>query len=328
MPCFSPNPVFFASRPDGKRDVVFKNSREDKSLFQRGLPVTVFTHPDTGEVVNSKLPCGNCIGCRLEKSRQWAVRMVNEAQMYEENSFVTLTFSPEFLPKDGSLDISHMTDFLHRLRSKLRYGVKYLDRFGVERVFKRDNIRYFYCGEYGDKLGRPHYHIAFFNLDVPDKVYWKSVNGFKYYTSKILSDVWQNGFITIGELTFESAAYIARYVTKKINGSMADSHYGGRKPEFCRMSLRPGIGKTWFDKFGSDVYPLDEVVSRGHKAKPPRYYDKLLERYNPEMFLSVKRERVNKNILREEDSFQRLLDKQKCTVAKMKRLVRSMEAEA
>jgi hypothetical protein len=95
-----------------------------------------------------KLPCGRCIGCRLERSRQWAVRCVHEASLHEKNCFITLTYSPENLPKDGSLDVSHFQKFMKRFRK----------RFGP-------GIRFFHCGEYGESLSRPHYHACIFGFD-------------------------------------------------------------------------------------------------------------------------------------------------------------------
>lgn len=218
-----------------------------------------------------QLPCGQCIGCRLERSRQWAVRMVHESAMHDANSFLTLTYRPEDLPDDLSVNVSHFQDFIKRLRSRI--------------TPKR--IRYFHCGEYGDEFSRPHYHAIIFGFDFPDREYFKEVNGCRYYRSAFLDDVWRFGFCVIGDVTFESCAYVARYVTKKVNGEAAFHHYmtmdhrtGELRditPEYCTMSRRPGIGASWFKKYGSEVRQSDSVVMRGREMKPPRFYEGLFD---------------------------------------------------
>jgi len=301
MPCYFPLQATFSLRQDGKKDLKFSNANA-RAFAQGRKPL--------GDN-NLSLPCGRCMGCRLEKSRQWAVRCVHEAKMYEDNCFVTLTFAPEHLPSDGSLCKKHVQDFLKRLRRK----------------FEDRKVRVFYCGEYGDQLGRPHYHLCLFNLDFKDRKKWKKVNDYWYYTSESLQSLWQFGFATVCDFSFETAAYVARYCTKKINGPQARDHYQGRTPEFAGMSLKPGIGKTWFDKFAkSDLFPHDNVISRGAKSKPPRYYDILRERVDPEGFAKAKEARRE---LGEESSdnstFKRLATRLKCLEARTRLLVRKME---
>lgn len=228
------------------------------------------------------LPCGQCVGCRLERSRQWAIRCVHEASLHSNNCFITLTFNNLHLPDDRSLDVRHWQLFMKRLRKK--YG---------------DGIRFFHCGEYGEQFGRPHYHACLFNFDFPDKYHWKTTKqGHKTFRSSSLEELWPYGMSEIGSVTFESAAYVARYIMKKVNGDRAQDHYAyvdeatGRifnlKPEYVTMSRRPGLGKGWYEKFSSDVYPLDEVVIRGKKMRPPRYYDKLYELEDKESFEEIK----------------------------------------
>jgi len=231
------------------------------------------------------LPCGRCIGCRLEKSRQWAVRCVHEAQLHQENSFITLTFN-QSCPLDGtktdptySLHKHHFQRFMKRLRKE----------------YPEKQIKYFHCGEYGEKSERPHHHACLFNHDFEDKILYKESNGIKLYTSEKLQKLWPFGHSTIGDVTFDSAAYVARYITKKITGKLAEEHYKGRLPEFCTMSRRPAIAKQWLQKYTSDVYPQDYVVIRGKKSKPSKYYDKQLELTNPKEYETIKAERVFKN---------------------------------
>lgn len=221
-------------------------------------------------IASISLPCGQCVGCRLERSRQWAMRCLHEASLYDRNCFITLTYSEEKCPLDGSLNYSHFQNFMKRLRFK--YG---------------RNIRFYMCGEYGPLHGRPHYHACLFNHDFSDRELWKTTqSGSKLYRSAELEQLWPDGFSSVGEVNFESAAYVARYIMKKITGDMAKIAYASTDPEtgeitfatpeFNHMSLKPGIGARWLEKYCEDVFPVDYIVVRGIKMKPPKYYDKLI----------------------------------------------------
>ena len=230
-----------------------------------------------------KVPCGKCIGCRLEYSRQWALRCHHEAMVHDQNCFITLTYNNENLPKDKSVSKREMQLFMKKLRKK----------------YTPKEIRFYGCGEYGTMLDRPHYHLCLFGHDFEDKEIYqqpkqkKSSNGVMYniYRSKNLEKIWKKGFSTIGELTFESAAYCARYVTKKITGQPEKAHYKGREPEFALMSRRPGIGSYWLDEYQSDVYPKDFVTLKGRKLRPVRFYDNRLLKNNYEMYEKIKQKR-------------------------------------
>ena len=255
MPCYRPLKGYRSREKNesGKRSIVF-NGR----LGFVDMPVDI--------------PCGQCIGCRLERSRQWAMRCMHESQLYERSCFITLTYDPEHVPRDGSLNKRHFQLFIKRLR----------------KVLKGKKIRYFHCGEYGETLGRPHYHACLFNYDPEDKKLFSIAGGTRLYISELLTKVWGNGFVTVGEVTFESAAYVARYITKKITGDKAEEHYKGRLPEYTTMSRRPGIGKEWFEKYTNDVYPKDFIMVREQKVQAPKYYDKLYEHSNPSEFALIK----------------------------------------
>jgi len=232
-----------------------------------------------------QIPCGQCIGCRLERSRQWAIRCVHEATLHEDNCFVTLTYKPELLPADGSLNKKHFQDFMKRLR-----------------FHTNKKIRYYHCGEYGSQFQRPHYHALLFGLDFPDKKLWKESEGFKLYTSETLSSIWGFGFVTIAAVTFETAAYTARYILKKQNGDSAADHYQAInqdtgeinfiQPEYTTMSRRPGIAADWLKKWKMDVYPSDEVIMKNKKMRPPKFYDTIFERDDPGAMKAIKRKRV------------------------------------
>lgn len=266
------------------------------------------------------LPCGRCIGCRLEHSRQWALRCVHEARLYEENSWLTLTYDDEFLPYAGSLVPEHLQKFFKRLRKSLDGKVK---------------VRYYACGEYGGtNTERPHYHVCLFGYDFPDRAYWRTgESGEDVDNSAELDRLWGMGECAIGELTFESAAYTARYCTKVITGEMKFEHYTKIlecgtmveiEPEFARMSR--GLGRRHYERYRHEIFPSDECVINGKRSKPPRFYGKLLEAENPEMYADVKREREDHAESKKEDeTLLRRTAREKVKYAQFAQLTRGLE---
>lgn len=242
---------------------------------------------DTVDASKIKLPCGRCMGCRLDRSRQWALRLTHELRFHEKSSFITLTYEKEHLPKDGSLNVKHFQDFMKRLRK--HEG--------------ENKIRFFHAGEYGEKKGRPHYHAIIFGEDFLEDPYdvEKNDRGDCTWRSPVLDRLWTSGLSRVGSVTFESCAYVARYVTKKVTGARARAHYEriceatgeifDLKPEYATMSRRPGIGALHFEKYRKEIYPNDEVICRGFPSKPPKFYDKLLEKTDPEVYAEVKDQR-------------------------------------
>lgn len=223
----------------------------------------------------TKIPCGQCLGCRLERSRQWAIRCEQESKLWRHNCFVTLTYDDEHLPSGGTLVREDLQKFLKRLR------------VGLSRSNSVYAPRYFGCGEYGEQSARPHYHLILFNCRFDDQKHYSTRNGYDVFTSEKLQRYWKLGRTEIGSVTFESAAYVARYCVGKITGDAAEAHYRGRLPEFAAMSLKPGIGYNHFIRFRTDIYPNDFVVANGQKMAPPRYYDELLERFYPDLAAKV-----------------------------------------
>ena len=215
--------------------------------------------------------------------------------MHEANCFVTLTYDQVNVPRDGSLVVGDWQKFAKRVRKRL------------------GRFRFFHCGEYGEVNLRPHYHALMFGLDFSgDRVVWKKdERGHKVYTSEMLSELWNLGFATVGELTWQSAAYVARYCMKKATGDLAKERYrrvdpetGEEwfvRPEYVTMSRRPGIGSEWYERFKSDVYPLDEVVHDGRRFRPPRYYDEKLQVEDPELMDALKAKRKNSAAARAEE---------------------------
>ncbi|QCS36630.1 replication initiator protein [Capybara microvirus Cap3_SP_546] len=247
-----------------------------------------------------EIPCGHCIGCRLKYSRDWANRCVLEAMQYDRNCFITLTYANEYLPearkyfdKDTgeeltspvhSLNKSDFQKFMKRLRAR----------------FPDLSIRYFACGEYGDLHMRPHFHAIIFNFDFPDKIVkeTRTKQGYTYqlYRSPILEDLWPFGRCDIGELNWETCAYTARYITKKIYGEVTPYDLYNYEPEFTLSSRRPGIGRKYYDDNKEIIYLSDELIIPRQLqpsiiAKPPRYYDKLFDIDYPDDYSKVKDKR-------------------------------------
>lgn len=247
------------------------------------------------------------------------MRCSHEAQLYESNCFITLTFAPEHIPDDWSLDTRVFQLFMKKLRKRFQGLSPVLDKETGETTYP---IRFYHCGEYGEickscflskkycqcetfdpQLGRPHYHALLFNFDFPDKILHQVTrNGDNLYTSAELSKLWPYGHALIGTANFQSAAYVARYIMKKINGDLAEDHYtcinpttgeiASRKPEYTTMSRRPGIGRNWLEKYTSDVYPADAVIVKGKKMKPPKYYDIQYEIMEPDIYATLKAKRL------------------------------------
>lgn len=314
MPCFHPLSAW--QNIDGK--VIFGDHVGD------GQPIQV--------------PCGQCIGCRLERSRQWAMRLVHEASLHDDNCFITLTYDDFKLPMNhpaitsGSLYKKDYQLFMKRLRRK------YPDK----------KIKFYQCGEYGDKNNRPHYHAILFGHNFDDWVYlFDSPSGEPIYTSPTLENIWSHGFVTIGTVSFESAGYVARYCLKKITGLGVDEidETTGLKPyervhsftgeivevvpEYSTMSRGGtngrGIAYDWIDTYSSSVYPKDFTTIRGARMRPPKYYDKYIEAIDPSMYDDIKQGR--KEImysLEQENSPLRLSQKEVVKEAQFKQLIRSL----
>lgn len=237
-----------------------------------------------------KLPCGRCVGCKIDRTKMWAVRNVHEASLHAQSSFLTLTYAPEHLPTGETLVKKHFQDFIKRYRKS--YG----------------EIRYYMCGEYGGTdqiIGRPHYHALIFGHQFEDQKVWKRTKGIPIYTSEALTALWGLGHCTLGAISFQSAAYVARYILKKITGDLAQNHYihideftgecTNRLPEYTNMSLKPGIGARWFEKYHSDIYPEDELILGGKRYKSPAHYDILFKRLQGEdALVKIKNRRVRK----------------------------------
>ncbi len=264
MACYSPIQGYRA--PGG----LIKFSR---SGAFRDLPITV--------------SCGQCLGCRLERSRQWAVRSVHEASLHDRNCFLTLTYDEKNLPPNGSLDITHWQKFAKKLRKQC------------------GPFRFLHCGEYGEINDRPHYHASIFGLDFFEgrKLYKETPQG-PLFNNPLLDQIWGKGYAVFSELTFSTAAYVARYIMKKVTGDDAEWHYQQLdpitgetwmlKPEYCTMSRNPGLGAKWIEKYLDEVYPSDEVIINGKQCRPPKFYDTALEKTRPDIHATIRKARARK----------------------------------
>lgn len=299
MACFTPHRVHRGEdRPDGKMNILWSGN----NAGQRRIT----------------LPCGRCDGCKLERSRNWAARCMCEAQMHSANSFVTLTFDDAHLPLNRGLDVKYLQDF-----------------FKLLRYYTDVKFRYFACGEYGAKLGRPHYHALIFGYDFPDRKLHTVRNGNRLYTSATLAKAWPFGYSSVGDFSVAAAAYVARYVLKKVPAKGSDDHYVDRttgevlKPEFVVMSRGGrkrgfgGIGASWFEKYGlTDVFPHDRLVVQGRPTKPPRFFDNMLDKVDPQLLELIKVERLKNVPSWEESNDERLAVKAEVKKAKIKFLKR------
>lgn len=240
------------------------------------------------------------------------MRCLHEASLHDENAFITLTFNEEHLSENGSLVKSHFQRFIKRLREAVSGS-------------QPSAIRYFHCGEYGERLGRPHHHACIFGFGFPDRTLWQVRNNTKLYRSEFLESLWPLGFSSVGDVTFESAAYVARYIMKKITGKAAPAHYGTKLPEYVTMSRRPGIGRGWIDQYSSDVYPLDKVITRGTECKVPKYYDKCFELTSPVEYATIKARRQEVARKNPDNTAQRLLVRETVQKARVTMLKRGLE---
>lgn len=265
---------------------------------------------------------------------------MHEASLYTDNSFVTLTYDTDNLPSDWSLNKKHFQRFMKELRrDRERKGIK-------------QKVRFFHCGEYGELL-RPHYHAILFGVDFSDKVKFNNNSGNPLYISSTLQRLWPYGLSSIGDVTFESAAYVARYVVKKQTGKnieqseklfglspynrcdMVTGELYNVEPEYATMSRGGnvkgkdnlgGIGKRWYEKYKDDAYPSDFLIVNGKKCLPPKYYDVQYALENEEEWQKIRSKRVHGAYQRREHSTpERLRIKETIKHAQLSMLKRTIE---
>ncbi len=206
----------------------------------------------------------------------------------------------------------------------------------LRKILEPKKIRFFHVGEYGEQLERPHHHALLFNHDFEDKYLWSQQEGINTYRSDLLEKIWPYGFTTVGALTWETAAYCARYCTKKITGKEAEEHYKKTsietgelidlEPEYITMSLRPAIGRSWYETYKTDCYPSDFITHKGKKYTIPKYYDKLYQEENEAAFTDIKKRRIEKAWQHADDQTpNRLRARETCQTARAQLLQRKLE---
>lgn len=230
----------------------------------------------------TKVPCGKCLGCRSDQAREWAIRIMHQAQVSKGAWFATLTYDPHHIPgpeRDddppvprGSLYPRDLQLSLKRLRRRLAA------------LEPPETLRFYGCGEYGGRTERPHYHAVLLGPVFRDRVVTGHRDGSDILDSPTLRSAWGLGLTEISPVTWKSASYVAGYVTEKVVARNQQNRYTrfdpekGKlvqvEPEFSRMSRRPAIAREWIEKYWTDVYPRDFVVMNGTPFKPPRYYDR------------------------------------------------------
>lgn len=256
------------------------------------------------------IPCGQCIECRLQYSREWATRIMLEKQYgyngkpYPDGTawFLTLTYADEYLSTFKTIDTE---------TGELFEGIS-LNKNDIPNFFKRIRnhfpdmkIKYLQCGEYGGKTLRPHHHAIVFGLPLPQEEFKKvGMNNLNQPTWewKPLSDIWGLGYVNIGRVTWESAAYVARYTLKKANSKDNNWYLAqGMLPEWISMSN--GIGEWYFEHNKNKIYKTDSVPvlnkSKGVNVKPPKSYDRMLKEMDPALYEKVKAMREQNGITQE-----------------------------
>lgn len=316
MPCYHPQDVVRSKRvchpKSGKPVSFFGKSRLQRLKFFNATPRhTDFYAPEEFQVPGCK---PKCVGCQEDYARQWAVRCWHESKMHDENCFITLTYNDKFVSR--GLDYRYFQLFMKRFRRS---------------VGQAKRVSFYMAGEMGSQTGRPHFHACIFGFDFPDRKLYTVRNDIPLYTSEMLSGLWSDpktkesfGFSTVGDVTFASASYIARYIGKKAHKN---------EGEFVRMSLKcpsksgkpGGIGKGWFDAYKDSVFPEDAVTfNDGGRCKPPRYYDKAFELTDPVSWATISQVRKDRARNSPDNTPERLRVREKVKQAQFRQLKRSL----
>ncbi len=287
-------------------------------------PEGKITFPGKGagfRIGDMELPCGRCNGCRISKSKEWAIRCVHEANLHQYNDFITLTYNNNNLPHDYGLNHLHYQKFIRKLR---------------DRTNKK--IRYYMCGEYGNAtaennyIARPHFHAILFGYQYPDRKNHKVRRGNQTYLSELLSEDWGKGYIETSDVTFKSAAYVARYIIKKqkkdsenliIFDQDTGEVTGRRIPEYTHMSLKPGIGRKYFDMHMMDNYDY-VMIKPGEKMEVPKYYKEALKKEHPILAETLRLARLKKAKESPDNTWSRLKTREYIQELKIQKLKREI----
>lgn len=247
---------------------------------ENGKAPLVFSVKEGHKDQTVQIKCGQCIECKMEHARQWAIRCMCEQQITEEKGkrscFATFTYNEENVPyveSESMEGVYHQTLFKRDMQ------------LYIKRVRKKGyKFRYFCAGEYGGRFERPHYHAIIFGY-VPTGLQLVDISdsGYNVYNSDEMDEDWTHGLTYVQELCFETAFYCAGYALKKLSGKGeyfekkygvkdASEYYDGKQPEFVTMSRRPGIGAEFYDKYRKDMYPKDRLKMNNVEMLPPRFF--------------------------------------------------------
>lgn len=297
------NPLWAFKLPEGGTPKVVPRGTE--AVYWNGSAWQASSTPNVRSVAGKPtlrdyfvVGCGHCIECRLQKSREWATRMVLESEYHMHNYFVTLTYDPQHVPVSyfPDPDTGEALPALTLCKADLQKFFKRLRR-RLETRGLDPGIRYYAVGEYGDQSHRPHYHAIIFGLDLQDlEPVSKSRLGYQYYRSALLESVWPFGIVTVADVSWQDCAYVARYCTKKLGGDFKDFYtMFNILPEFSVCSNHRGIGYQYFEEHAKEFYELDEIFlslpEGGKKVKPPHYYDALYAQIEEATMAAIKERR-------------------------------------
>ena len=310
MSCYHPLKGFvIGTKPNGKKDIVMSSANVDHIEVYNGKKFHVVSkklqtpHPSQTKVFTEsiQIPCGQCIGCRLDYSKNWATRMMLELETTPNQTacFITLTYDDDNVPMSEYLEHSIGSGELKKsLTLRKRDFQLFMKR--LRKHYSDCRIRFYAAGEYGGQTFRPHYHAIIYGLDFSDdREFWKlSGEGFPYWRSPTLEKIWPFGYSSICDVTWNTCAYVARYVTKKATGQNKDFYEEFNiEPEFALMSRKPGIGREYYDQHKDEIYAKGELFFQGLKGglkmRPPRYFDNLYDVDYPDEMAAIRKHRVD-----------------------------------
>ncbi len=226
------------------------------------------------------VPCGCCMGCRLDRARVWADRMLLELRDNNYKAlFVTLTYNDTSIPHAWHVGYNYYDGFYEHVEPlaldddeewiaaaagapttlSVRDTQLFMKR--LRKTFSGRRIRFFLAGEYGPRTKRPHYHAIIYGISLEDfkDARIKDFNklGQPRYISKSFEKIWNNGYCVLAPVNWFTCSYVSRYTMKKVFKSDSPGEYAnGRVPPFCTMSRRPGIG----------LLHADDLLKKSDKA--------------------------------------------------------------
>lgn len=280
MACYAPKPVILGrDQTTNKRKIFFidRNTAELNKNWKNQLMI----------------PCKKCIGCKIDHAKEWATRAQLEAKEHEYNYFLTLTYNENNLPKNkegiSNIELKDWKRFINSLR-------KNHERKG------HTGIKYLTSAEYGSRRGRPHFHACIFNMPIYDlkKSNISKKSKKQLYQSKEINKIWGKGIVEIGIVTYESAGYTASYTFKKLN----KTNYKELKINPEKLLMSKGIGLKNYNKEIEKIKVNDNMpikTKNGTKIiRAPKYFDRQLEKTDPETLKALKEIRTKMAIKRTE----------------------------